>query len=168
MSFEIKTTTSYSKRQLDLECLQSLDRPVNSFVEVVPSVTFDTPKIVAGPQKLVQRYAVLFTTIIGSDIMDKDFGTTLLGKIDHGNFGGYSEINLLAQEANIATKQRIFRDDENTELYGNQPDDEKLQDSWVSRVAVNKVERTIDVFISILTVAGENITFVVPTVAGIY
>lgn len=168
MGAEIKKTTSFSGRQLDLECLQSMDHPSTSFVEVTPSVTFDTPKIVSGPQKLAQRYAVLFTTVTGSDIMDPDFGTTLFGRIDHGNFGGYTEVNLLANEANIATKQRIIAADNNTDTYGKIPDDEKLKDSWISRVVVDKNARTIDVFVKILTVAGEDITFVVPTPSGIY
>lgn len=164
----IPVSTDYSGKQLDLECLQSLPEPDNRFTEVDPSVTSKTPKIVSGPQKLAQRYAVLFTTIIGSDTMDPDFGTRLLDKVVSGNFGGYTEVEFLANTANLFTKERIMQDDDAVDRFGDIPDDEKLKDCWISNVVVDKENRRISIFASILTVAGESITFMVPTVAGVF
>ena len=163
----IESTTDYSNRLLDLECLQTVEYPDTRSVEVLPGITNDTPKIVAGPQKLVQRYAVLFTTIIGSDVMRKNFGTTLLSKVVSGNFGGYTEVEFLANSANMYAKERIQEEDDD-DRFGNQPDDEKLSDSWISDIVVDREERRIAIHASILTAAGELVTFVVPTPAGIY
>ena len=163
----IESTTDYSNRLLDLECLQTIDHPDTKSVEVFPGITNDTPKIVAGPQKLVQRYAVLFTTIIGSDVMRPGFGTTLLSKAISGNFGGYAEIEFLANSANMYAKERILEEDDD-ERFGNQPDDERLSDCWISDIDVDRIDRKIAIHASILTAAGEQVTFVVPTPAGIY
>jgi hypothetical protein len=168
MAYEIKETTSYAGRQLDLECLQTMKHPTQFFVEMTPSATYDTPKIVAGPQKLAQRYVVLFTTVTGSDIMNPRFGTDFIGRVDHGNFGGYVEVRFLADEANRITKQRIKEDDRNSAVYGDSPADERLRDSWITNIEVSKADRKIRVHISILTEAGNSIEFVVPTKAGIY
>ncbi len=168
MPYKIDTTTSYSRRQLDLECLQSMDEPYTSFVEVTPSVTYETPKIVSGAQKLAQRYAVLFTTIIGSDIIEPGFGTTLYDRLERGNFGSYADIVFMANVANSGARARIKEDDAHDGTYGSQPDDEKLDDSWISDVKVDSVNRRISIYASILTAAGESLTFVVPTEAGIY
>lgn len=168
MPRQIDSITDYSKRQLDLECLQSMRIPDTRFVEVIPSVSYEQPKIVAGAQKLAQRYAVLFTTIIGSDKMDPSFGTTLYDRVVRGNFGSTVEVGFMANIANSMTRERIKSDDENTDAFGNQPEDEKLDDCWISDVKIDHQERRISIYASIQTAAGDTLTFLVPTEAGIY
>lgn len=164
----IPVSTSYVGRQLDLEALQSLQSPSTSFVEVVPSVSFDDPKIVSGMQKLAQRYAILFTTIRGSDMEDINFGTDLYSVFETGNVSGTSALYLRAEAANRMVKSRIIAEDSDEATFGAQPDDEKLSDCWVDRVDVDTTTRRISVFVSIRSVAGSGVTFIVPTKSGIY
>lgn len=164
---KIPVSDSFSKRQLDLECLETMDYPHDRYVEMTPSVTLDVPRIVSGPQKLAQRYVVLFTTILGSDFIRPGFGSNLLGVVETGNVGSVTEIELLAKFANSEAMNRI-REDDASEDFGPQPDDEKLDRSWIESVVVDTAERTVKVYASLLTVAGERITFIVPTSAGIY
>ena len=168
MPVKMPSTTSYSKRQLDLEVLQSLQEPVTSYTEVVPSATALVPKIVAGPQKLVQRYAVLFTTITDSDIVHPGEGTELYGIFDTGNVGGAGMIRLYAEAANSMARRMIKADDENEATFGKQPADEKLDDSWIRDVVVDRSTRSISIYVSIRSAAGSVVTFVVPTSAGVY
>lgn len=168
MASILPVSTSYVGRQLDLESLQSVRQPSITYVEVAPSVTLDTPKIVAGAQKLVQRYAVLFTTIAGSDVSDPDFGTSLYSVFETGNVTGSGDLYLYAEAANRMTKRRIISEDDDESTYGDQPDDEKLDDCWIDRVDVDKDTRRISVFARIRTKAGSDVTFVVPTKSGIY
>ena len=164
----IRSSTSYSRRQLDLESLQSMRQPSTSYEEVVPSATYDTPKIVAGIQKLVQRYAILFTTVTGSDVMRPTDGTGLYGIIDSGNVGSTASIKIMANRANAMVKSRIRADDDNEDVFGRQPSDEKLDDCWISRVSVDTTSRSVSVYASIRSVAGSEVEFIVPTSAGIY
>ena len=164
----LPTSTSYSKRQLDLESLQSMRVPSTAYEEVVPSVSYMVPKIAAGPQKLVQRYAVLFTTVTGSDPVRPDDGTNLYGVFDTGNIGSTSAVRLMANMANSIVRDRIREDDSNEDTFGRQPDDEKLDDCWISRVSVDTTSRTISVYASIRSRAGTEVEFIVPTSAGIY
>ena len=163
----IPVTTSFSKREVDLECLQSMIEPVEKYKEVQPSITLFTPKIVTGPQKLMQRYVVLFTTITGSDRLRPDDGSRLIPACETGYVNSLADLNYMAAKANNDTRERIIADD-NDETFGIQPDDEKLEDCWIDSVVVDKDSRTVSVYASILTRAGESLTFVVPTTAGIY
>lgn len=164
----LPSTTSYSGRQLDLEALQSMDAPHVSWTEVTPGVVADTPKIVAGAQKLVQRYAVLFTTLTGGDVMRPDDGTPLCGVYETGNFGSTVDIELMAQDANSTCRARMREDDADEETFGTHPADEMLDDCWIDRVTVDRTTRTVSIFASIRSMAGNEISFVVPTTAGIY
>jgi hypothetical protein len=135
---------------------------------MTPSATFETPKIVAGAQKLAQRFIVLFTTTLGSDKFNTDFGTKLTDAAKYGNTTGYTDIELMANMANEQARDAIFAADADTDTYGAIPDDEKLANSWISDVVVDKDTRTVRIYVSIVTAAGEAITFVVPTTSGIY
>lgn len=167
MPSSIKISTSFSKRQLDLECLETMDKPYDTFIELETSATFDVPRVVSGPQKLAQRYVVLFTTIIGSDRLRSDFGTTLLRVVETGNVNSEAELKLMASVANSMTMNAIRADDADAE-YGPQPDDEKLLRSYIDDVVVDRETRDVRIYVSLITVAGEDITFIVPTKAGIY
>lgn len=163
-----KVSSDYSGRQLDLECLQSISDPVDSFTEVVPSVTFDTPKAVSGTNKLAQRYAVLLTTSMGSDIMGHVDGTLLVDMSTSGNVGSKSIIEYYAKMANMDARNAMLADDSDTDTFGKIPDDERLDDCWIDDVVVDFVERKVSVYATVRSVAGTTSTFMIPTTAGVY
>jgi len=169
MQTSVKTTTNYYKRQLDIECLQSMVTPSTEYQELTPSASKNQTKAVSGIQKLVQRYVVLFTTLTGSDVFNKYIGTNLVDVCSRGNVPGLSYVDLMANTANFKTQDKIKHDDEsNAARYGDQPDDEKLQESRIVDVTLDTVTRTIRIHVSIRSVAGDSVTFVVPTTYGVF
>ena len=163
---KIQTTNSYYKRQLDIECLQSMLAPSEDYTELYPSVSKNKTKAVSGIQKLAQRYVVLFTTELGSDVFMPDFGSTFIKTAERCNVSSIYKLEFLANEANFVTK-RLLKD-EDPETYGKQNDDERLDDSWIVSVSADYNERKIVVHAAIRSVAGDVLDFVVPTTNGIY
>ena len=70
----MSTLTNYSNRLVDLELLQTTDG--KTYTKVTLSLT-NTPKIVTGVQKLIQRYCVIFLSIKDARFSE-EIGTDML------------------------------------------------------------------------------------------
>jgi len=76
-------STDYSGRQKDISIFQYPDATLEGPQNV--DVSFGTrPRFCSGVQKLVQRYAIMLMTNIGSQPFYSDFGTSLLFSLQTG------------------------------------------------------------------------------------
>jgi hypothetical protein len=164
-------TKSYAGRQVDLEMLKHVNDPAEftRWRNVRPSVD-ETPRLVSGIEKAVQRYAKLFLTHLGSVKLAPGVGNELLYEVAHGNVNSQGYLDHLAIIANADTLDAIRLDDGNTDVYGSIPDDERITNAELKEVELIYDALTggrVHVHVFITTAAGEGYTFVIPVAAGI-
>lgn len=162
---------SYANRQVDLELLKHVDDP-NKFYKwkMVTPVTHLEPRIVAGIEKVVQRYAHIFLTNLGSMRLAKESGNTLLHNISMGKVSSHGIALHLAALANSNAVASMKFDDNNTDLFGALPDDERILSATLKKVELKYDSLTggrISVHVAINTAAGNSFEFIVPVSAGI-
>jgi len=162
---------SYAGRQVDLELLKHVEDPAafTSLKRVYPDAN-TTPRIVAGIEKTVQRFAKLFLTNIGSARLAPDVGNDLLSEIAHGRVNNRGYLDHLAEVANAETLLAMQVDDGNDAVYGEIPDDERIASSELKDVDLSYDALTggrVHVSVFITTVAGDGYTFIIPVAAGI-
>lgn len=162
---------SYANRQVDLELLKHVDDP-NKFYKwkMVTPVTHLEPRIVAGIEKVVQRYAHIFLTNLGSIKLAKETGNTLLSNIAAGKINTQSYATHLAALANSNAVSSMKLDDDNTDMFGSLPDDERISSASLKNVELKYDSLSggrIHVHVAITTAAGNSFEFIVPVSAGI-
>ena len=157
-------TTNYSGRQVDIELLQSITKPVKLKKVNVSNVS-ETPKIVTGIEKLAQRYTLLFLSTLGSIHFDTDQGTELVGQLLGGVIQNRGNLESAFAVANNLVMQQFEKDDLKTDIYGEIQDDENLDDVKLLDFDIEQATGTIYLQIQLITVAGDDITFIVPTSA---
>ena len=161
---------SYAGRQVDLEMLKHVNDPAAFTVwrNVQPTVN-ETPRLVAGIEKAVQRYAKLFLTFLGSVRLAPEVGNELLLEVAHGNVNSQGYLDHLAIMANADTLDAIRLDDGNTDVYGEIPDDERIANAELkeTKLIYDIKGCRVHVHIFITTAAGEGYTFIIPVTAGI-
>lgn len=164
MNGHIAHTTDYSGRQVDVELLQSIAKPVD--IERVSLSSITKPaKIVAGIQKLVQRYASIFLSVIGDVRFDAKHGSVLMRQVMGGTIQDKGRLLNVFGEANLQVLQQLRRDDNQEDVFGTQPDDEKIASAILLDSNVDYITSTIFMRIKINTLAGDDIVFVVPATA---
>ena len=164
MAEHIPYTIDYSGRQVDVELLQSIARPVVLESVTVSSVT-QPAKIVTGIQKLVQRYTSLLLAITGTTHFDSGNGSVLLDRVMRGAITTKGRlINAFAIANGQAIKQ-LKRDDKQTDIFGSMPDDEQIQTATLLNADIDHETATAYLQVQITSRAGDNITFIVPTTA---
>lgn len=161
---------SYAGRQVDLELLKHVEDPAGYVraMEVVPEVA-PVPRIVAGIEKAVQRYASLFLTNVGSVHADSSVGNSLLDEVFRGRVSTQSTLDHLVAVADSDTLDTILLEDGDGS-FGDVPDDERIVSSEVldARLVYDSIlGGRVKVRIGITTAAGESFTFIVPVEAGI-
>jgi len=165
----IASTIDYAGRQLDMELLQHVATPVNQ--RVYPAVDHwkdgSGPSIVTGMQKVVQRYAKLLLTDIGSVKFDESLGGELLTDIRKGKIQSNSYLEFVFNVASHNAVQKMMYDDNNTDVYGDSPDDEKITEARLVDYELRPETATIYVHVEIETRAGEMFTYVIPVRMGI-
>ena len=111
----------YSGRTVDLLLLKTVTRPVSETV-VDPNVA-DVPMAVTGIEKLVQRYALLFLTQIGTVEGSPDEGSEFMRSLGRGMIYDESTLKAEAAKANSLVTRQIRREDAELET----ADDEAVE-----------------------------------------
>lgn len=152
----MNTTFDYTGRQKDLLIFRGTNptspNATNIAVEFSKNSSF-----CAGVQKLIQRYAILLMTEITSQTEYPDFGTEFLTKIKNG---GNLNINDFRHIFNFANAKVIS----NLRSYQQQNPSDFL-DEEINTATLESVVRSGDaIFLNIrlITMAGENLTFLYP------
>ena len=155
----------YSGRQLDVELLSHVEKPSDQTVN--PHVDEDDggPCIVAGMEKVVQRYANLFLTESGSVKFNEDIGGSVLGDIRAGIVQSESYLSFIVTEADRKARDAMMADDED-ETFGTQPDDEKLESTEIVSIGLDDRLSKVSVHVRLVTRAGSEYNFVVPVRTG--
>lgn len=150
-------TTNFTGRTLDINVLK-----VASYTngQLQPTtVAFGNPsQYITGIGKLVQKYAILFLTKLGSQVNYSNFGTDFLNTLSVGSSGiSRLGVNHVFNFANLdvlgvlkpyqATNPSI-------------PTDEQLQSAKLTSFSYDA--GVLNMNIAITSVAGENLTFILP------
>jgi len=164
MSRFIPYTTDYSGRQVDLELLQSIAKPV-AIEQVTLSSMTKPAKIVAGLQKLAQRYAALLLSVIGDTHFDSANGSELMKQLLGGRIQDTGRLQNIFGLSNMQVIRQLRSDDAQVAVFGTQPTDEQIANAVLLDARVDFPTSTVYLRIRIDTVAGTSMTFVVPATA---
>ena len=164
MGEHIPSTVNYSGRQVDIELLQTLIAPLDS-QRVHITTTNSAPKIVAGIEKLVQRYTVALLSILGEIHFDAAFGTALIPRILGGHIPNRGVLSGAFTSANVNAIRQLVLDDNNTDVYGTIPEDERIYTAGLLDYDVDYESGIAYLKILITSQAGDNMEFIVPTTA---
>ena len=151
----MQTTNDYSGRLLDLECLKSVRVP--SGAQSVKIALTPEPAIVAGIQKLVQRYVLLFLTPYNSIMFSQDTGTLFLDAVSRGTIINYGQLMAAFSYANTLTLQAMTADTSGL------PDDEIITGAGLLSHDISHSTNTLSLTIGLINKAGETTKFIVPT-----
>lgn len=150
----------YSGRTVDLLLLKTVLQPENKQVD--PNVA-RTPMSVTGIEKLVQRYALLFLTEVGSVRNSIAEGTEFLQALGRGRI--YDE-NTLSAQAELANKN-VFRQITQEDADLDTADDERLSNSTIKELKLDRATATVFVTVRIESAAGESFTYTTPIRMGV-
>lgn len=161
----ISVTKDYSGRKLDIELLRHVEAPGTQ--RVVPSADASSlgPGVVAGMEKVVQRYTKLFLTRQGSVKFDQSAGGPIIGDMRAGKVQSVSYLSFVADLSSASAVREMKRDDEN-EVFGDQPPDERIDKATVVGVDLDERTSTAMVHVVLVTEAGSVYSFVVPVRHG--
>lgn len=159
MSF-VPAIVDYSRRQVDVELLQSVAAPVSEQRVVLSNVS-STPKIVTGIEKAVQRYAVLILTTIGEVHFDPATGSELVSSILNSGVHDRGYLGHLFGMAN-AQALRLLAADDDDPRFGGTPDDERIQSGSLEDVVIDYVSGTVSLTVLLTTAADTQFSFIVP------
>ena len=151
------TSTNYTGRKKDISVLRSPDATIAGAQNV--TIAFGKHgQFCAGLQKIIQKYAIILLTNIGSQPNYPSFGTNFLARIQGGispvdnlraaqifNLASYSAVNTL--KAYQATRDDI-------------PDDERIVSATLTSIVLYNSSASFDVSIS--TEAGSIMNFLIP------
>lgn len=159
MAEQIRTTTDYSGRQVDLEMFRAPERPVALWPVQLKMDIRGGPRRVTAIQKLVQRYANLLMHTVGTIQFDQDAGSTLFRDLVIGS--PYSEAQCLHgfTFANAQVVDQLRAEDANP-IYGEPSTDEMIKDAIL--LELDKTGTVLRIKVQITTLSGDVVTFAVP------
>lgn len=155
------STTNYSGRTVDLLLLQFVDQP-KSDVKVKPDVS-KSPRMVTGIEKLVQRYALLFLTQVGSVKNCPNEGTEFMNRLGSGHIYDDNTLRSNAALANKTVFNLIRVEDKALDT----ADDEALLSSEITDLSMDRSTATVYVTVAITSVAGEKYVYTTPLSSGV-
>lgn len=156
----------YAGRTVDLLLLKTvLDIPVTmKRVDVDVSNVAGEPMIVAGVEKMVQRFALAFINAAGSTMFREDHGTNLVPKVAKGKVYDLSTLTAAASEANLLARLELKHGDEGEDT----PDDEKLVNSEVVDLKYSREKAKVMISIKLTTAAGSSYVYIIPVAIGVH
>ena len=152
----MKTTTIYNDRLIDLEMLQTITDPTG-VQRVTVSLAKSQPKIVTGIQKLAQRYANLFLTILGDIQFAQNLGTDFIRAVVSGVVAHYGQFFVAFALANTRTIAQL---QQNTEGL---PNDEIIESAELIDFDVSVSTGSVMLKVLITSLAGDTVEYVLPT-----
>ena len=157
----MKTSTDYTNRQVDVELLQTVVTPEGTIPVSLSNVS-KPPKVVAGIEKLAQRYTLLLLTTAGEVKFAQDEGGSLLALVLGGAVQDLGQLQYAFAQANNAVVAMLNDDDLNTDTFGAVPQDEQISGATLLNSSVNKATATAYLQVRITSQAGTSFTFLVP------
>ena len=146
----------YTGRKRDLNIAFGID-PTNPNRQIVDLSFGKLSTFCAGVEKLIQRYMILFLTAVGSQLNYPTFGTDFANVLYSSNLKSREDMLHTFNFANFNVL---------TILEKYQTDNPGLPlDEQISTASLNEFEVSGDklsVSIKILTLAGENVDFLIP------
>ena len=161
----IPYVVDYTDRQVDIELLQHIKKPVELQLVHVSNVQ-DVPKIVTGIEKMVQRYALLLLSSLNTMKFDAAQGTSLLGAMLGGMIFNGGQANSIFSIANIGVLRQMRDDDAKPDTYGVSPADERIATARLVDIDIDFTQSQLTITVKITTAAGADIVFVVPVAAS--
>lgn len=154
-------STDYSGRQVDLEHFQAVQQPVGS-VRLTKTLARTQPRVVAGLQKLVQRYAVLLLSQIETIYLAPEQGTDFLQRILRG--GGRSRGHILQTFAFASSDviAQLRQDDGDEALFGPVQSDEQIKQAQLLDYSVDIPTSTLSLSIYIENQLGTGTKYLLP------
>lgn len=156
----------YAGRTVDLLLLKTiLDIPVSmKRVNIDVSNVAGEPMIVAGVEKMVQRFALAFINAAGSTMFRENHGTNLIPTIAKGKVYNLSTLTAAASEANMLARLQLKYGDDGKDT----PDDERLVDSEVVDLEFSREKAKVMISIKLTTAAGSSYTYIIPVAIGVH
>lgn len=161
MSVYHDSTTNYSGRTVDMLLLQFVPEPAAD-LPVKPDVS-KYPRMTTGIEKLVQRFAQLFLTQVGSVMNMESEGTEFMNLLGTGHIYDESTLRAAAAAANKAVFSQIRTED----LGLSTPDDEMLVESTVKDISLDRARATVSVTFALTTASGDKYVYTVPVATGV-
>jgi hypothetical protein len=154
-------TADYSDRQIDLELMQSISNPVG-VTALDLSFTVQATRAITGMQKLAQRYTVLLLTQLTDVYFSPEQGTTFWQDMLRGAAQNSGQVTMAFNFASIDAVTQMQVDDGN-DVYGDIPDDERIQSATLLDFNVNVATATLYLSVLLRSRAGTTYTYVLPT-----
>lgn len=151
----------YSNRQVDLELLQSIQAPVTSQRVTISTVT-QAPKIVTGVEKAIQRYIVIFLSLIGDNKYALGQGTDFVRSLAQGVVQSGSALRVAFALANSDALKQLADADNQTEIYGSIPTDEQIDSVRLLEYNIDYALATVYLSIQVTMTAGDTVDFIFP------
>lgn len=157
-------TADYGGRQVDLEWLQSILQPRSTpqrlYMQFAPNT-----KIVAGMQKMAQRFTNTFLTAAGDVKFDPDFGTPFWSDLFRGVAQNMGRVVRAITQAMLFTLDIMQAEDVQTAVYGELPLDEQIADATLESYSVDRNSGTLLFEIALVNKQGDSYVYTLPVQA---
>ncbi len=154
-------TRDYTGRQVDLEFLQTVVHPAGP-VEMSLSATNGASRRVAGVQKAVQRYVALLLTPSDSVPFASSANNMLLSELAAGRVSDTGYLRHLFNMASSVAIDEMRKEDYNTDLFGDQADDERIAEVELDGMTIDHETSTLGLSLTFRTEAGADYAYVIP------
>ena len=151
-------TVDYTGRTRDINIFQVANY-TNGQTQTTSVVFGPVSKYVAGVEKLVQRWAILFMTAVGSQINYPTFGTEFIEDIFPSNSSNLSKLDAL-HLFNFANLDVISVFTTYQANNPGAPDDEQFASAQL--VGFSSTADSLNMQVAITSIAGSSLTFVLP------
>lgn len=150
-------TTDYTGRTKDINVFYKPDPTKTGVIQPMSLVFGNISSFVAGPQKLIQRYALALLTELGSQALDTGFGTDMLTRLHNSAGLGKIDVTYIFAVANSKVVQE-FRTYQNAN-----PStflDEQLDTASLTNLDLNG--DSVRFYITLNTMAGTSVDYLLP------
>ena len=154
--------TDYTDRQVDIEALQSAESPAKE-IRLSKSMTGgDKHRRITGLQKLVQRYAILFLTRLGSSRFAPLIGTDFVDAAQRGFIKSRDDVSQLFSFANRQVTAILLNDATTQDSFGEQPEDEQFDRAELEDFTIDTASGYLYLRIRVYSASGDNANFILP------
>lgn len=154
-------TQDYKGRQVDLECLQTIADPVDT-TELSLTAVLGSSRRVTGIQKAIQRYVALLLTPSDSVPFPAEDDNMLFTALRSGSVSNTGYLRHLFNVANAVALDIMRKDDYNMSLFGDQPDDERVESVTLNGMTIDHATSTLGLSLTFRTAAGSDYGYVLP------
>ena len=161
------TVKDYAGRQIDIELLQTITKP-QGVVKMNISTIASPPKVVAGIQKALQRYTLLFLSAYGDIAYAPLQGTQFGMALNKGAIYDRTSVQTNFAAANNLVLRQLQTDDNLAATFGAIPDDERIVAVQLTDFNVDYATATVLLIVQVTTQAGTTVDYVLPatTIGG--